>query len=170
MFFFISCNDSATTSTATTENSQTEANLASNRRVLKAIETGDPGPIDSLIADDAVDHQGPTGDIKGGDSIKHMLKDMHNHIKDLKIDVIADAANGDYIFWFSKLSGTTIDAWMGMPAGMKMDDKGVDVVKIKDGKMVEHWGFVDANEMMKHMKEMPMGNMDSKMDTSKMKK
>jgi hypothetical protein len=42
--------------------------------------------------------------------------------------------------------------------------------------MVEYWGFVDANEMMKHMKEMPpmdnkMDNkMNGKMDSSKMKK
>jgi predicted ester cyclase len=99
-----------------------------------------------------------------------MLADMHNHVKDLKFDIIADAANGDYIFALVHISGTTNEAWMGMPAGTKMDEKGVDVVKIKDGKMVEHWGFVDANEMMKHMKAMQMDNkMEGKMDSSKMK-
>ena len=168
--FFISCKDS--TNTGTTENSQNEKNLANNRKVYKAIETGDASTIDSLIADDAVDHQGPNGvDIKGGDSIKHMLTEMHNHVKDLKFDVIADAANGDYIFAMANIKGTTNDAWMGMPAGLKMDEKGVDVIKIRDGKMVEHWGFVDANEMMKHMKEMPANSkMDSKMtDTTKKK-
>jgi predicted ester cyclase len=172
----MSCTDSADKTTASTSTgtdstatSQAETNKANNRKVLKAIETGDSSVINSLIADDAVDHQGPHGDMKG-DSIKHMLTDMHNHIKDLKIDVIADAADGDYIFAMSEMSGTTTDAWMGMPAGMKMDDKGVDVVKVKDGKMVEHWGFVDANDMMKHMKDMPMDKMGSKMDTTKMKK
>jgi predicted SnoaL-like aldol condensation-catalyzing enzyme len=164
--FFISCTDTATTSTA--DNSQNEKNLDNNRKVYKAIETGDASTIDTLIANDAVDHQGPNGtDIKGGDSIRHMLADMHNHVKDLKLEVIADAANGDYIFSMAHMSGTTNDAWMGMPAGMKMDEKGVDVIRIKDGKMVEHWGFVDPNEMMKHMKEMPMEN---KMSDSTMKK
>jgi PBP1b-binding outer membrane lipoprotein LpoB len=59
MFFFISCNDS--TSTGTAESSENEKNLANNRKVYKAIETGDASVIDSLIADDAVDHQGPNG-------------------------------------------------------------------------------------------------------------
>jgi predicted SnoaL-like aldol condensation-catalyzing enzyme len=44
--------------------------------------------------------------------------------------------------------------------------KSVDVVKIKDGKATEHWGFTDNAEMMK-MQAM-MG--PNKMDTTKAKK
>jgi len=173
--FFASCKDSGTA-----DNSQNEKNLENNRKVYQAIQTGNAAVIDSLIASDAVDHQGPNGmDIKGPDSVRHMLVDMHNHVKDLKLEIIADAANGDYIFAMAHISGTMNDASMGMPAGSKMDEKGVDVVKIKDGKMVEHWGFVDPNEMMKHMQSMPMDNkmenkmdnkMENKMDSSKMSK
>lgn len=163
----ISCKDSSTTST--TDSSSNEKNLENNRKVMKAIETGDSSVINSLIADDAVDHQGPNGiEIKGGDNIKHMLTDMHNHMKDLKLDLITDAANGDYIFSLSTFKGTCTDASMGMPAGTQMNEKTVDVVKVnKDGKMTEHWGFVDANEMMKHMKDMPPmdnGKMENKME------
>lgn len=138
---------------------------------MKAIESGDAAIIDSMIAGDAIDHMGPMGDVKGSDSVKHMLVDMHNHIKDMKIDVIADAANEDYIFTLSRMTGTLNDANWGMPAGTKMDEKGVDVVKIKDGKMVEHWGYVDPAAMMKHMEQMPPMNdkMHDKMDSSKMK-
>lgn len=164
--FLTSCKDSGTTSTTDNQN---EKNLANNRKAIKAIETGDAATIDSLIASDAIDHQGPNGMvIKGSDSVRHMLADMHNHVKDLKIDIIADAANGDYIFVLSHFTGSVNDSFMGMPAGATIDEKDVDVIKIKDGKMIEHWGFVDANEMMKHMKEMPP--MDNKMDSSKMKK
>ena len=99
--------------------------------------------------------------MKGGDSIKHMLADMHNHVKDLKFDIISEATDGDYIFSLVHVSGTTTDAMFGPPTGTKMDEKSVDVVKVKDGKMVEHWGFVDPNEMMKRMSGMPA--MDKKM-------
>jgi ketosteroid isomerase-like protein len=179
MFFLISCKDSSGTSTATgsTDSSQSDKNLANNRKVYKAIETGDMSSVDTLIANDAVDHEGENGrDTKGGDSIKHMLGDMHNHIKDFKMDVVADAANGDYIFSMVHMAGTITDPYMGMTAGQKMDENSVDVIKVKDGKMVEHWGFVDPNVMMKQMQAMPMSTMpmDSKMkgkmDSSKMKK
>ncbi|MDB5198556.1 MAG: ester cyclase [Chitinophagaceae bacterium] len=164
--FFNSCKDSATSSSSSSDNSTNDSNLAKNRRVMKAIETGDSATINSLIADDAVDHQGPHGDIKGGDSIRHWLIDMHNHMKDLKFDLIADAANGDYVFSMTTFKGTCTDASMGMPAGTVMNEKTVDVIKVKDGKMVEHWGFLDAAEMMK-MQGMGgghMDNMDGKMD------
>jgi len=62
------------------------------------------------------------------------------------------------------VTGTANDNSMGMTAGNKMDDKSVDVVKIKDGKMVEHWGFLDWQDVMK------MGQPSSMDSTGKMKK
>jgi predicted ester cyclase len=182
--FFISCKDSTST-TSSSNSSQNDSNLANSRKVMKAIETGDSATINALIADDAVDHAGPNGqDVKGGDSVKHMLIDIHNHMKDMKLDVIADAANGDYIFSLTTFKGTCTDGNMGMPAGTQMNERGVEVAKVKDGKMVEHWTFVDQNEMMKHMQDMQGGHMNSmggdkmngnnmnsgKMDSSKMNK
>jgi predicted ester cyclase len=158
--FFISCNDSGTTTT-TGNTSETSKNLEANRKVYRAIETGDAATLDSFIAKDAVDHQGPNGtEVKGDDSVKHMLADMHNHVNDLKMEMITAAANGDYVFTLANFSGTVKDGFMGMPAGAAINERGVDVVKIKDGKMTEHWGFVDPAAMMKNMP--PIG--DHKMD------
>jgi hypothetical protein len=42
----------------------------------------------------------------------------------------------------------------GMPVGQDVDDTSVDVVKLKDGKATDHWGFMsngDISEMMKKM-------------------
>src|SRR5215211_4458697 len=101
----MSCTDSTKTSTDETGTSQADENLAKNRKVYKAIETGDAATLDSLIAGDAVDHRGPNGtDIKGTDSVKHMLADMHNHLKDAKFEVIESATNGDYIFTLARVS------------------------------------------------------------------
>ena len=153
MLLLMSCTDSTKTSTDATSTSQYEDLLSKNRKVYKAIETGDAATLDSLIASDAVDHQGPNGtDITGTDSVKHMLADIHNHLNDGKFEVIESATNGEYIFTLAHVTGTTADSSWGVPPGTKMDEKGVDVVRIKDGKMVEHWGFVDAAEMMKRMK------------------
>jgi len=160
----ISCTDSTKTSTDNTGTSQADENLAKNSRVYKAIETGDAATLDSLISSDAVDHQGPNGtEIKGTDNVKHMLADIHNHLKDGKFEVIEAATNGDYIFTLARVTGTTADSTWGMPPGSKVDEKGVDVVKIRDGKMVEHWGFVDPAAMMKKMHE--MHSMERKMET-----
>jgi len=160
-FFLIACNNGATNGTSSANDSTIEKNLVKNRKVYKAVETGDRAVLDSSISSDAVDHSGPNGTtISNGDSVKNMLADMHNHIKDLNINIITAAANDDYIFTYSELTGTAADSTWGMPAGTKLDEKGVDLVKVKDGKMVEHWAFADPNEMMKHMQEMNNNKMN----------
>lgn len=176
LFSLMSCTDSSTkTSTDGTSSTTSEAdrNKANNRAVMKAIETGDSTVIDTLIASDAVDHAGPNMTEMKGDSIKWMLRNMHNDISDLKIDVIADAADGDYVFTLSKMTGTTKTASMGMPPNTKMDMTGVDVVKFKDGKAAEHWSYMDPKDMMKMMPpggDKMSGKMDDRMRDTTMKK
>jgi len=166
--FLMSCTDSATktdtsSNTDTTAMSQADINKDHNRTVMKAIETGDSLAIDSLIAADAVDHSGPNmTEIKGGDSIKSMLTNMHRVVNDLKMEIIADAADGDYVLTLSKMTGTTTaNPGMGMPPNTKIDMTGVDVVKFKDGKAVDHWSYMDPKDVMKMMP--PPGKMEGKM-------
>jgi predicted SnoaL-like aldol condensation-catalyzing enzyme len=131
--------------------SQNEKALANNREVYKAIETGDVSKIKDYIDKDAIDHGGDH-DVKGADSIIAMLGSIHNSFTDLKMEVIADAVHGDYVFTLVRLTGTTTATpGMGMPPNKKMDSKSVDVVKLKNGKAVEHWEFVDPKEMMAMM-------------------
>jgi predicted ester cyclase len=153
-FLLIACNNGATNGTSSAKDSTIERNLASNKKVYKAFETGNKAVLDSFISSDAVDHAGPNGTTMSGDSIKNMLADMHNHVKDLNVNIITAAANEDYIFTYTEFTGTAADSTWGMPAGTKIDEKSVDLVRVKDGKMVEHWAFADPNEMMKRMQEM----------------
>ena len=134
--------------------SQNETVLAKNKEIYKAIETGDVSKIKDYIDKDAVDHGGGANgqDVKGGDSIIAMLGSIHNSFTDLKMEVISDAISGDYLFTLVRLTGTTTaNPGMGMPPNKKMDAKSVDVVKIKNGKAIEHWEFVDPKEMMAMM-------------------
>src|SRR5438067_444583 len=133
-------------------NSVNNKNMEANKDVYKGIETGDTTKF-AIIADDAVDHEpGPDGkEVKSGQAIKTMLADFHNHIKDLKMDVETEAANGDYVFSLIHMTGTAQDGSMGFPAGQKIDSRSVDLIKFKDGKASEHWGFMDMNEAMKMM-------------------
>jgi predicted ester cyclase len=125
---------------------------AKSRAVYKAIESGDVSGLDSIIAKDIDDHD--MGGVKGLDSVKARLGDIHNHFSDLKFDVISQASNGDYHFTMLTFSGTPKDNSMGMEPGKSFSMKGVDVVRIKDGKAVEHWGFTDNAEMMKMSQSM----------------
>lgn len=166
LFMFISCKDSD--KAATTANAQNEKNKENMASVYRGIETGDVKSMDEFLADDAVDH-GDMGDIKGRDSIKAMLSDIHNHFTNLKMDMIAEAtsSSGDYHFALVRMTGTAKDDKMGMPANSNVDLTSVDVVKFSNGKVSEHWGFMTGKDMMKMMaanKPAPEANkMDDKM-------
>ena len=126
--------------------------LESNRAVQRAIETGDSVTLRKYIADDAIDHGGAAdgGDAKGEEIIR-MLSAVHKDIDNLKFETIEEAANDDHIFALVRMTGTTNKAVWGMPAGYKMDSKSVDVIRIKDGKLVDHWAYFDMKEMMAMM-------------------
>jgi predicted ester cyclase len=144
--FFISCNN---------RDSSNDKNLSISRDIFKGIETGDTTKLSS-IASDAVDHAGPNGDVKNGDSIKAYLSQMHNHFKDLKIDIQGDAATGDYVYTWSTLKGTALDSSMGFSPNQSVSIPGVDIVKFRDGKAVEHWSFIDqAYLRMMRAQQMP---------------
>jgi len=161
-----SCNDKTATTTDDPKMAQEQKNMAAFNEVTDAFQTGDASKIDSVVAEDFVDHS-DRGDIKGRDSLKALITMMHNTYKDMKTDVHNTAANDDYVYGWMTNSFTS-DGAMGMPKG-PVTMSAIELVKFKDGKAVEHWSFMDMRDMAKMMPPPPnTGNM--KMDSSKMKK
>jgi predicted ester cyclase len=133
-----------------------------NDAITKAYESGDFSKMGDYIAVDAVDHGGSTGEIKGLDNIVADMKKYHEQMPDMKMETMRTMADDEYVMTWGKMSGTVKTDGMGMKAGQKMEMTSVDVAKFKDGKAVEHWIYMDPNEMMKMMMPsqggMPMSN------------
>jgi predicted SnoaL-like aldol condensation-catalyzing enzyme len=153
VFSVLMCNAQATDST----------NLGNENtmKVYHAIETGDLSNLDQVIDANIVDHT-MQGDVTGLDAVKNMFTQMHDHIDNISMKLIAGAYNGDYHFALSRMTGTTNSEFMGMPANTPIDMTNVDVVRVKDGKAVEHWEYIgpkEAMEMMNMHHEMPMDSL-----------
>jgi ketosteroid isomerase-like protein len=132
------------------------------KTVYHAIETGDVSGLDSIMAEDVVDHNAnPDGtDMKGRDNIKKMLGEIHTYFDNLKMEYITDALSEDGTTQFTQVRMTgkaKANPW-GMPEGKDIDDMSVDVVKIKDGKATDHWGFMSMKDMQEMMQGMQMGS------------
>jgi predicted SnoaL-like aldol condensation-catalyzing enzyme len=139
-----------------------QKNLDASHAIDRSFETGDVSAIDSFLSDDFVDHS-DRGDIKGRDSVKAMVKFMHDNTKDMKTEKMHELADDDYVFSWVRWTGTSNGAG-GMPSG-PFDMHAVEMSKFKDGKITEHWTYVDTKEMMKMMQP-AMANMN-KMDSAK---
>jgi predicted SnoaL-like aldol condensation-catalyzing enzyme len=162
LFGCISCNNDKTESASgetKKDNSMVEKNLAASRIVTKAFDSGDPSMIDSVVASDFVDHT-EHGD-KNRDSLKAAIVAWKADSKDSKTEVIKELADDDYVFSWLKFTGTS-SGTMGMAAG-PYTMTSIEVVRLKDGKAVEHWGFMEPREMMKMMPQPSPAKMDDKM-------
>lgn len=157
---FVSCKDASSEKGSDAK----QKNLAASNAIDRAFETGNVNAIDSFIADDFIDHT-DRGDFKGRDSLKAMVKFVHENMKDMKTEKLHQLADDDYVFSWMRWTGTSNGSG-GMPNG-PYDMHAMEVSKFKDGKAVEHWTYMDMKEMMKMMPQPAMG--DVKMDTSKTK-
>jgi predicted SnoaL-like aldol condensation-catalyzing enzyme len=146
VIFLSACTDSQTK--ANEPDDQAQKNLEAARKIAKAFETGDASLIDSVVADDFVDHT-DRGVKVGKDSLKAMVNFVRTNFKDMKGETIKEMADGDYVFQLIRYTGTS-DGTMGMPAG-PYDMHTMEVSRYKDGKAVEHWAYMEVSEMMKMM-------------------
>jgi len=131
--------------------SAAQKNLASARAVVKMFESGDYNKAGDYIATDAVDHSGMQGDVKGLDSIKANFSKMSTMMGNFKNETVHELADDNYVFqWLKETSTAKTDA-MGMKAGQTMTMNAIEVSRFSNGKIVEHWSFVNWTDAMKMM-------------------
>ena len=147
--FFISCNDKPP-AVESANNSKASKNLEASHVVNDAFGSGITTSLDSVIDENFLDHT-DRGEIKGRDSMKAMVAMVHKTNKDMKMEIIKEVADDDYVFSWMRFTGTS-DGTM-MPAG-PYDMKAIEVIRFSNGKIVEHWEFMEPGDVMKMMKAM----------------
>jgi predicted SnoaL-like aldol condensation-catalyzing enzyme len=147
LIYLVSCNEMASKSEI---NSTEQKNLAADSIVGDAFRTGDISKIDSVVAADFVDHT-QDGD-KNRDSLKTVIKMVHDSFPDMKMDLMHQSAKDDYVYTWLRFTGNSTGQ-MGMPKG-PYDWRMMEVTKFKDGKAVEHWEFMDSRDVAKEREQM----------------
>ncbi len=163
--FCISCNDNSGLSATA------KKNLDAMHGVQQCFDTKDFSKLGDYIAEDAVDHAGDNGDIKGLANMKAEFEKMSANNENAKTEIIKEIADDEYVMSWLHFTGTVKTAQMGLKAGEKYDMKAIELAKFKDGKAIEHWTFLEPAEMMKMMSKMqppmPMPSDPVKIDTVK---
>ena len=150
-------------------------NLDAFHAVQKCFETKDFSKVGDYVTDDAVDHAGPTGDVKGLANVKAQMEKMAASTEGDKTEIIKELADDDYVMSWSRYSGTAKTSEMGMKAGEKTTIEALEVCKFKGGKATDHWTMMEMKECMKMMPpaanqkpmDQPMVDTAKKMDAPK---
>lgn len=120
-------------------------------KVMEIFDNGNVDELDNYVTQNSIDHQRDTTMTKktGLAGLKEMFTKFHQIFPDMKTTIHSIAVAGDTVFVYSTSVGTSTQPFMGFPAGQKQTLNGVDVMRFKEEKIVEHWGFIDTNDMMR---------------------
>jgi predicted ester cyclase len=128
-----------------------------NRLVEEGINKGNLSLFDELFTPDAVDHLLPPGMPSGAAGNKLFFSMFRAAFPDLRFTIEDVIAEGDYVVQRVTGHGTMKGEFMGMPpTGKHATWSEIDIVRMKNGKIAEHWGNGDQMGMLQQLGLAPM--------------
>lgn len=133
---------------------RTSKSLQGNKQVVERIwaelvNGGRLEAIDELVSADFVDHAplpGLPSDVGG---LRERLRILHRAFPDFNSTIYDLVAENDKVVAFVVSSGTHQDDFAGVPAtGKSFSIQEIQILRIVDGKMVEHWQVADLFGML----------------------
>jgi steroid delta-isomerase-like uncharacterized protein len=122
-----------------------EQNKAIVRDFIDGLFTkGDLGAVDEYLADDFVNHDPPFGASADREGMRGAGAMFRAAFPDWHSDLHLLVGEGDIVAEHFTASGTHQGEVMGVPGtGRTIELSGINIFRIKDGRIVERWGRLD---------------------------
>jgi len=135
---------------------QTEQNKANARRAYEIISQGNLDAFYETVDPNIVDHSGLPGIPQGLEGVRQWFSTLRSAFPDLRINAEDIIAEGDKVVARYGVTGTHQGEFWGIgPTGKQVTFSGIDIVRVADGKLVEHWGEIDALGLMQQLGAIP---------------
>jgi len=135
----------------TTEMSTTEDVERITRAVIeRGFNSGDLSGLDAVVAPDFIEHQ--DGATSGIDGLRALVTELRTAFPDLHLAIQDTVTSGDTTWYRIRSTGTNDGPLFGRPpTGRPIDITVIDVMRVADGRMVEHWGVADRLAVLKQI-------------------
>jgi len=118
----------------------TEENKAVVRRFFEETSRGNLDVLDELMSEKYVDHNLPPGLPPGREGQRRLIRSYLQAFPDLRFTIEELIAEGDKVVTRGRYQGTQHGELMGIPpTGKQVTVALIDIVRLADGKLVEHW-------------------------------
>jgi steroid delta-isomerase-like uncharacterized protein len=124
----------------------------------EALAGGNVSLIDELTADDLADHEeGLPGQPSGKDGVHFFVNALRQAFPDIRPKTVElEMTDGNLEAARTILTGTHQGELMGVAAtGNAVEFESIDIIRIEDGKVVEHWGLTDTMSLMQQLGALP---------------
>jgi predicted ester cyclase len=132
-------------------NAKTEQNKARVIRFNKEfIEQGNLDSFKELVAPDVINHSAPPGASSGPESMTYfILEVLRKGFPDIQVEIFDQVAEGEKVTTRKALHATHTGVFMGIPpSGKKVVIQVIDIIRLRDGQYIEHWGISNLAEVI----------------------
>jgi predicted SnoaL-like aldol condensation-catalyzing enzyme len=121
----------------------------------ECIEQGRPESFEELLSDKVINHSAPAGMPNGKESFYFFLNNvLRQGFPNLKVEIQDQIAERDLVTTRKRIVATHTGEFFGIPVSNKeVEIKVIDIIRLQDGKYVEHWGQSNFDEVMKQISE-----------------
>ena len=119
---------------------------------------GDLSLIDELTTTDLLDHEeGLPGQPSGQEGVKFFVNGIRDAFPDIRPKTVEPTlVDGDLEAARVVLTGTHEGELMGVPpTGRTVEFESIDIIRVEDGKVAEHWGVTDTMTLMQQIGAIP---------------
>jgi predicted ester cyclase len=134
-----------------------EQNKQVVRRFVDEYQTGaSASAFEELLDLDVLDHSRPPGIAPGAEGVRQQFDAFRTAFPDFRATILDQVAEGDKVVTRKVFHGTHQGDLMGIqPTGRQVEIRVIDIVRIRDGKIAEHWNVVDQLGLMRQLGVLP---------------
>ena len=135
-------------------------NIQQNKTIVvrfneEFIEQGNEIVFNELVSENVVNHSAPHGMPNGKESMHLFLSSvLQNAFPDLKVEVLDQVGEGDLVATRKIIRGTHLGELFGIsPTNKTVEINVIDIIRIRDGQYIEHWGQSNFDTVLKQIAE-----------------
>jgi steroid delta-isomerase-like uncharacterized protein len=134
-----------------------EAAKAVVRRNTEEVQGGGNFDVfEELFADDFLDHTPQPGRTPDKDGARQLYKVLRAAFPDFHAVIHWQLADGDRVTTYKTYHGTHRGEFFGVaPTGRAIQFETVDVMRVRDGKITDHWGVANLFSLMEQLGAWP---------------
>ena len=116
--------------------------------------TGDLGTIDRFFAPDVLSHDMPPGFPQGIEGVRLFFSAFREGMPDVQVHIDELVVEDDRAAVATMIEGTHTGTLMGIePTGHRISVRGIDMVRVADGRIVEHRGLTDTVGLLRQLSQ-----------------
>jgi steroid delta-isomerase-like uncharacterized protein len=112
--------------------------------------------FEEVFADDFVDHTPQPNMIPNKAGVRGLYRVLRAAFPDFRAEIHWQAADGELVTTYKTYHGTHQGTFLGVaPTGRKIHFETVDVMRVHNGKITEHWGVANLFSLMQQLGAWP---------------